>query len=94
MHTPDHRSDNPPRLDHRYLVLKREDLKRATLTLEEKRTLERICQKVETSRQARGASPDLAGVFIERDWPEYAPAVGALAFRIVLADKTAGTSGV
>lgn len=68
-------------IEQRYWVFKRKDLEAAGLTLEEKRTLRAIAEKVETARLARGRQT-LNCICIESHWPEYQPTIEALAKRM------------
>ena len=68
------------RFDHRYVVLKVEDIKHF-LTRDEQEVLEDMCNKIAVCRKAAGRK-ELEGIFIGHDWPEYEPAAKALHTRI------------
>ena len=67
--------------ERNYLILKLKDLETAQLDDLERAVLEGICEKVEKSREARGAQP-LECVVVESDWPEYDATWWAIAARM------------
>jgi len=66
-------------LENRYIVLKRTDVERY-LNEDEKITLSTLCELVDDGRRDSGKN-SIDTLVIESDWPEYGPALDALAER-------------
>lgn len=70
-------------LDHRYIVLKVKDIQAADCTTAELHALGAVCDRVHAHRARRGkGGGELDCMVIERDWPEFAPALRLLSARV------------
>lgn len=67
-------------LENRYIVLKRSDVEKY-LNEDEKITLSALCETVDNGRRNNGKL-SIDALVIESDWPEYGPALDALAERV------------
>ncbi|MBV8248471.1 MAG: hypothetical protein JO200_08460 [Comamonas sp.] len=76
-------------LEPRYFVWKCSDMVAAGLTDQELDQLNAICAKVDAARAAAG-KPDLECVVVEKDWPEYEPALKAIQQRVAASSRPSG----
>ena len=67
-------------LENRYMVLKCRDVVKY-LDVDEKLTLFKLCDAINEGRRDNG-KPTINALVIESDWPEYGPALDALAKRV------------
>lgn len=68
------------KFEHRYFVLKKSDVQ-DSLNQTEQEILDMLLQKVDSRRKSQGRG-ELAGVFIEHNWPEFPFATRMLSDRI------------
>ena len=71
--------------ENRYIVIKRKELHNA-LMRDERKELERLCEKIMDYR-ARLGKPPLICAVVESDWPEYEPTWNAIENRMVKAGR-------
>ena len=67
------------KLENRYVVLKEKDLE--VLSVSERNQLDNICRSINLHRGKSGRQ-GLDSLVIEKDWPEYSPALDLLSARV------------